>query len=345
MSSIVCQGLRSCLEPRLIQPCVLRHKLAPPKAKVLQSIPNTSGKLEHTENSHYEDDEHDNNSSENNDGRVEGNHKSNNNGDSGGWSFLQALTNKPFNSTELVDTQKVYVHPLVKRSSSTLSTKSLDMCTESLGSETGSEVSESIDEFSSLSWEGPNFGALQRSKSPEFSKKLNGSGTFPPPLTSISGSDCVRVRPHREDGRLVIKAVTVPSSNTNFQAERVNGRLRLSLKKDYSFDCNNEVIMNKETESNEEDEDEVAEHANFGEDEVVEHDDDDNDDDVNSVDGDGDNDNHNGGYWGEGMDGDGGNVGFEVGIGELSKPRRCKEGGNRNKGMPKWGPLWVQATS
>ncbi|KAL7226640.1 hypothetical protein ACSBR1_021687 [Camellia fascicularis] len=72
------------------------------------------------------------------------------------------------------------------------------MCTESLGSETGSDISERSDEFTSLSLKSENTHLTERSKAEKFSKKLTSSASFPPPLTSISGSDNVRVRPCRE---------------------------------------------------------------------------------------------------------------------------------------------------
>lgn len=50
---------------------------------------------------------------------------------------------------------------------------------------------------------------------------------FPPPLTTIRGSEPLRVRPHRENGRLVIEVTKVPPSPLCFQAERSHGRLRL----------------------------------------------------------------------------------------------------------------------
>ncbi|CAK9147068.1 unnamed protein product [Ilex paraguariensis] len=361
MSASVYQGLQSCLEPRLVEPCVLRHKMSPPKSNFYQSTPwpqkpNVLRPEENKENSHND------NSSNSNNGGVDGESKSKN-GDSGGWSFLQALTNKSYNFKEGNgpngnDTQKVYVHPLVKRSSSTLSPKSLEMCTESLGSETGSDNSESMDQLSSLSLETENFRGLQRSNSREFSKKLNRSGSFPPPLTSISGSDGVRVRPYREGGRLVLKAVSVPSCNGHFQADRVNGRLRLSLLKDNSIDLDHDVVVaeNSETVSNEDHDEEIEKSTNFAEAEVEEkdYDEDDNDDDDDDGDsdsdsdvGDGeteDDDDDHGGYWGEDMEGNGGKVGGEVGIGDLARPSRCKEGGSGNKEMAIWRPCWV-ATS
>lgn len=123
--------------------------------------------------------------------------------------------------------EKPYVHPF---SHSFLSTKSLEMCTESLCSESGS----GIDEFPHLTTEGrgqsPQPQRVAVAKAINKVKRGAGESSFPPPLTSISGSGRVQVQTHREGGRLVIKAFTVSSSSScRFQAERGNGRLRLSL--------------------------------------------------------------------------------------------------------------------
>ncbi|XP_031100232.1 protein FANTASTIC FOUR 3-like [Ipomoea triloba] len=174
------------------------------------------------------------------------------NGDLGsGWSFIQAMGSPERNQT--APAEEVYVHPMVRRSASTLSTKSLEMCTESLGSETGSDISESVEEFSSLLPEKedstpPQAAASQREKSYRYPaevfcsfKKSNRTGVFPPPLTSISGGDGVQVRPRREGGRLVITAVAVTLYSSFFRAERSDGRLRLSLRK-----TENEVLETDE---------------------------------------------------------------------------------------------------
>ncbi|KAJ1697322.1 hypothetical protein LUZ63_005834 [Rhynchospora breviuscula] len=145
-----------------------------------------------------------------------------------------------------------YVHPLTRRSS-LMSQKSLEICTESLGSETGSEFSsDESNYFSSDSdsdeSEFETFSNKKRlinkdskkSSSMVESKDLvavnyhcsggNGGGrTFPPPLPSIArrdGQPCVRMQQHRQDGRLVVQAVPV-RSNTYLHANRHEGRLRL----------------------------------------------------------------------------------------------------------------------
>lgn len=159
MSSSVCQGLQSCLEPRLVEQRVLRLKLSPPASSFSRSFglaqrpgSSTSDSREAHEKSHTEENNK-NNKDKNNDKVVDDcNIKSQKNGELGGWSFIQALSNTSLSFKEVLDTDKVYVHPLVKRSSSMLSAKSLEMCTESLGSESGTGISQSSHEVSSPSW-------------------------------------------------------------------------------------------------------------------------------------------------------------------------------------------------
>ncbi|KAK3417615.1 hypothetical protein EUGRSUZ_H03564, partial [Eucalyptus grandis] len=63
------------------------------------------------------------------------------------------------------------------------------------------------------------------------------SNSFPPPLTTIA-NDSIRVRPHREEGRLILEAVRDPQGNRPcFRAERSHGRLRLCFFKDRSPLC------------------------------------------------------------------------------------------------------------
>ncbi|XP_060180299.1 protein FANTASTIC FOUR 3-like [Lycium barbarum] len=201
LTSTLYQGLQSCLEPTLLEPRILMNKLTPPKSDFSQptTLPQKS-KIGQQE------------------GEIEEENEENDN--VGGWSFIHALENPCQYSRKGDAEDRVYVHPLVKPCS--LNTKSLEMCTESLGSETGSDICESIEEFS-------NYHGVQRSKCREFAQKFNRTASFPPPLTSMSGNEGVQVRPHREDGRLILKAMTITSCNSNFQAERANGRLRLSL--------------------------------------------------------------------------------------------------------------------
>ncbi|WVZ00625.1 hypothetical protein V8G54_026694 [Vigna mungo] len=126
-----------------------------------------------------------------------------------------------------------YVHPLVKRSKSCLSEKSLQICTESLGSETGSDgfssYSPSETEDSEEEKEEKEKHKMELSHGEEFhvpkqnhAVKRTSPRSFPPPLPSL------HMRSHRDNGRLFIQAVSVPSQN-NFSAERQNGRLVLTF--------------------------------------------------------------------------------------------------------------------
>ncbi|XP_048427195.1 protein FAF-like, chloroplastic [Pyrus x bretschneideri] len=158
-----------------------------------------------------------------------------------------------------VATAAPYIHPLVKKQSSALTKKSLQVCTESLGSETGSEgfssyptsetsdievvdKDQQADQAVVQQQEEKEKEKPQRSKAfdeNEFravkynsaaSKKLPSARSSPPPLSSLSGCDGVSVhmRTHRDNGRLVLEAVSIPSPN-NFRAERHDGRLVLTF--------------------------------------------------------------------------------------------------------------------
>lgn len=144
-----------------------------------------------------------------------------------------------------------YVHPLVKRSASSLSEKSLEICTESLGSETGSDVFSSYppSEIGDADEEKEEQQVVQLQEkekdSSEFfdreefqvvkynystTKKSPPTRSFPPPLPSLARSDgpSLHMHSHRQNGRLVLEAVAIPSQNY-FQAQRRNGRLLLTL--------------------------------------------------------------------------------------------------------------------
>ncbi|KAF8086675.1 hypothetical protein N665_0615s0023 [Sinapis alba] len=144
----------------------------------------------------------------------------------GGLSFLQSMSD----ITAIVPKTeyKAYVHPVEKRSVSKLSEKSLEMCTESLGTETGSE---SGDDLSLLAFEATNTPRVPSQPKPhEEDTDFPAKKSFPPPIKFVKGSKYTRlVRTVGEDGRLVVQAVRVSSPPRNFVAERGEGRLRLSL--------------------------------------------------------------------------------------------------------------------
>ncbi|XP_022759725.1 protein FANTASTIC FOUR 1-like [Durio zibethinus] len=325
MSSSVCQGLQSCLDPRLFESRFLRLKLAPPKTKFPGSIaptscftnpaPNEPEPMPYNEEKNTTITNNKNNSS---DCKLIGNQ----NTDMGGWSFLQSLAN----AKDSTERDKIYVHPLVKRSASTLSEKSLAMCTESLGSETGSEVSESSDDISLLSLQNV---VCNPSKPREIlvTRKISRSSSFPPPLTSISGSNGVQVKSHRQGGRLVLQAVTIPPCQSYFRAERSEGRLRLSLLKDAT------PIFDDDEDVEEEDQEEVVEEDEHGELVYEEN---------GVVEGEVEEGEEEECYrGGEDMEENSGNVGGEIGTGKLPRPSSCKESGHGHKGLLNWKPFLV----
>ncbi|CAL0316157.1 unnamed protein product [Lupinus luteus] len=276
-SSSVLQGFQSSLEPLLMEPRVLRLKLSPTTG----SNPDSDVK-EKPLNNTIINDEH---------GMESEKHS---------WSFIQPLSNI-CNKTEDPEGENVYVHPTVKFSSSMLSAKSLEMCTENLGCETGSNDSDSSDEmclFSSEHSSGfigdTHIPVVEVNRSFNYmSKKMNRSNNFPPPLTSLSDFGGVQVRPHREDGRLILEAVTSSSPQPYFQAERSNGRLRLRL-----FDSVNDEVDEEEDDDEvdydgeEEEEEEACDEEESGaEEEYIENGED---------------------------------------ITKFGRPRRCKESGNRD---------------
>lgn len=210
---MVCQGLQSCLEPGFLEPHPIIDKLANVSSN--SQNPNLESEEEH------EDEE-----------EIKNN---NNNGGSFCWSFIQLDTNYNNNNTQNVkeeNAEEIYVHPLTKRSSSQLSTQSLEMCTEGLGSETGSNNDDEImADLSCLSCEIQSSSTTstsntRRGRLIQRPMKMERQESFPPPLTLISGSDGIQLKPHREGGRLVLKAVAF-SHNSCLRAERIDGRLRL----------------------------------------------------------------------------------------------------------------------
>ncbi|KAI9080390.1 hypothetical protein K1719_037784 [Acacia pycnantha] len=229
------------------------------------------------------------------------------NADRGGWTFLQSLCNK----TDKSETEKIYIHPLVKRSSSSLSAKSLEMCTESLGSETGSNGSESSNDIALFSSE-RNKSSLATPESGKncVLKRSNRSvSNFPPPLSSMSKNGGVQVRPRREDGRLILEAVTAPSHPSCFKEDRSNGRLRLQLLSTFNHSLSGD---HEPVEAEEEDKEEEAEEEDDDADEVEEYRDENNE-----------------------------NEEDETGMRKIPRPSRCNGKGNMSNQMHDWEPLLV----
>ncbi|XP_057807944.1 protein FAF-like, chloroplastic [Salvia miltiorrhiza] len=134
--------------------------------------------------------------------------------------------------TQKSDTSPPYIPPMLKRSTSSLSDKSLEVCTESLGSETGSDCfscptdaddQDTDDQILSQRNEGDPFADLHVVK-----YKNSPPRPFPPPLPSIAAGASLQMQSHRQNGRLVLEAVSVAPRNV-FHARRHDGRLLLTL--------------------------------------------------------------------------------------------------------------------
>ncbi|KAF7813787.1 protein FANTASTIC FOUR 3 [Senna tora] len=228
MAAIVCHGLQSCLESQIVETRTLRlnfpfsnphtPQLNPIDLSLKTSLWESEEKQRKTESS--------------------------------GWSFLQALSN--VSHGESLEKEMAYVHPQVKKSSVAMSEKSLELCTEKLGNETGSDIVENGSGIDELLCSSPTRRDREERKA-RVQGCLGGrkmrTQNFPPPLTTIRGSENMRVRrTHREDGRLVMEVVRVPPSASCFQAERSHGRLRLCFLKNCSFDQKDKDALTNEDE-------------------------------------------------------------------------------------------------
>ncbi|KAK6937524.1 Fantastic Four domain [Dillenia turbinata] len=301
MAPSVRQGLLSCLEPSLVEPRVLRPILTPPYSNFRPRRTSFS----------------DSDSDSDSEFQETGEKQSNN------LSFLQVLDNTTHEPKEAIEKENsFFVHPTIKRSSSILSEKSLKMCTESLGSETGSDTGDDDYFSSNASWEIEDCSQKEKPRKQQCwkSKKMSRNCSFPPPLTTMSSSNGVRVQSHRQGDRLVLDAVNVSSNRTCFEAERGNGRLTLWIWKNYSSNFDEEVA---------DDHDETEEN---GEETEFEEKLDDEENEALSVDGDEEND----GFAEEREE----SSGNEMGIEKIQRTIGCKE----NKPLFHWNPSWV-ATS
>ncbi|KFK26168.1 hypothetical protein AALP_AA8G211800 [Arabis alpina] len=244
------QGFQSYLESQLNEPRALRLRLSSPN-------PHFSQPFGLALKSHFLDSSNAEDIPNRNDNKSAASSVP----DSSGWSSLQSLSSLSKISSEK---EKTYV----QRPSScrTLSDESLALCTENLGSESGSDVTDVEDLFSrSLSdVQTKNLSKATRETRTLKGRKGNVSPSdLPPPLTSMRGSQCIQMRPYREDGRLVMTATKAPPRNRCFQADRSNGRLRLSIFKDSDEFVENkeETIEYEKNEEYEEEDDEVMENV------------------------------------------------------------------------------------
>ncbi|OIT39294.1 PREDICTED: protein FAF-like, chloroplastic [Nicotiana attenuata] len=146
------------------------------------------------------------------------------------WSSILSSKNEEADSSKI---PPPYIHPLVKTSGSCLSKKSLEICTESLGSETGSDCfsssppkNEDLEVDHHYQHQQQHSSVLQSFEDIpvvkyNYSKNSSSPKSFPPPLPSV------HMQSLRQNGRLILEAVSVPPMNY-FHAQRVDGCLRLT---------------------------------------------------------------------------------------------------------------------
>ncbi|KAH0906948.1 hypothetical protein HID58_038775, partial [Brassica napus] len=173
-----------------------------------------------------------------------------------------------------------YIHPLMKRASS-LSEKSLEICTESLGSETGCEGFSwhASSETGDAEIEVLNVTVTKEDEEtetevveieqepitvPNHTPCIElPRGSFPPPIRSLSSQSgsALHMKTRRDNGRLVLEAVSMPSHN-NFSAKRQDGHLLLAFAEisdefDIASDEEDETAELQWFEEEEEEEEEV----------------------------------------------------------------------------------------
>ncbi|KAK1432189.1 hypothetical protein QVD17_09082 [Tagetes erecta] len=143
-------------------------------------------------------------------------------------SQLQSPSHKPFDHYFHKETNP-YLH---NQKSLKLSQESLELCTESLGSETGSDMSDNDTIFSAPS----SSLFVTKSRRVQTRSKKELSRSFPPPLMTISGPKMFQVTSRRVGGRLVMEAIETELGKDCLRVERSHGRLRLTCWKDEKED-------------------------------------------------------------------------------------------------------------
>ncbi|KAK4380363.1 hypothetical protein RND71_002225 [Anisodus tanguticus] len=167
------------------------------------------------------------------------------------WSSI--LSQKK-DDNDMFNIQTPYIHPLVKRSTSSLSDKSLEICTENLGSENGSDGFSSytpsedgdVDEEKNDQQQQQQYCSQSfeesRVEKYNYSKR---SSSFPPPIPSLARGEnkpSLHMQSRRQDGRLILEAISVPPRNL-FHAHRHDGRLLLTIVDNSTSTSSSELAM------------------------------------------------------------------------------------------------------
>ncbi|CAG7882116.1 unnamed protein product [Brassica rapa] len=224
MATVVYQGFQSHFESQHFEPRALRLRLSSP------NNPHSSTPLK----SHFLDSSitpQDNISTTKAASKTES------------WSFLEPISNSSSDDKDKKTSLPPYVHTPSSRR--TLSDESLALCTESLGSETGSDVINDQDLFSVTS-ELQTTETRLTTRSSRQDRKRNTVASLPPPLTSMRGLDGIQVKSHRENGRLVMTAMK-PLPRDRCLQDRSNGCVRLAILIDSNDQIETEIKEEGET--------------------------------------------------------------------------------------------------
>ncbi|CAF2126445.1 hypothetical protein BRARA_C03136 [Brassica rapa] len=224
MATVVYQGFQSHFESQHFEPRALRLRLSSP------NNPHSSTPLK----SHFLDSSitpQDNISTTKAASKTES------------WSFLEPISNSSSDDKDKKTSLPPYVHTPSSRR--TLSDESLALCTESLGSETGSDVINDQDLFSVTS-ELQTTETRPTTRSSRQDRKRNTVASLPPPLTSMRGLDGIQVKSHRENGRLVMTAMK-PLPRDRCLQDRSNGCVRLAILIDSNDQIETEIKEEGET--------------------------------------------------------------------------------------------------
>ncbi|XP_073303874.1 protein FANTASTIC FOUR 3-like [Primulina huaijiensis] len=257
--------------------------------------------------------------------------------DNGNWGLLQTYPKEP---VERIGFCTQYQSPF-----SRLSAKSLELCTESLGSESVSDVitdcSSNVSIFSGSSSfshsdlieDTSSYSRIELEK-PEREAKSSASprqagrnttkrpNNFPPPLNSMSGTRSLQMRRRCEGGRLIIDVVEAPFRNSYLHAERNDGRLRLCF-----LTGSDSAVTTTSASSAIEEEQQQSEHE-CGGDQAEPEEADELQSEIES-----------------GKEEFEGEMNYEMGLEKFQMFGRCKEGGHGSKGLCSvWKPAFCVAT-
>lgn len=112
---------------------------------------------------------------------------------------------------------------------SSLSSESLQLCTEGLGSESSDDVVEDLKSGMSEHWRiDMEKEGVKKKHLSSYGGECRRSGEYPPPISCLgrTGKPCVVYRSYRSNGRFVLEEIRIPTKEF-LHASREDGRLKL----------------------------------------------------------------------------------------------------------------------